>query len=791
MSIKISQLQPATSVTGSDLIVTVVTGAGTSLITEKATVQQVFNYITSSITDLTLNNLTVLDNTTLGSSSIDSLVVNATSQFNADLTASALNVVGNTALSTVSGTVAQFTELTASAIIASQISSSDAQFNSLSGSSVTGSDARFTTVTASFSGDGLNLSNIPNGALQNSSITIGSTSISLGDTQTVIDGITELTASSAYFSGDVFINGTASIVQLNTLGQQSLVVGDKYITILSGAADHVSLDGSGILWGSGSTDPTTDDLGAAAHVRYVGSFDKIRIFPGLYVSGALTASSLISGTQGYFNNIDSFSVSGTQAQFSYITGTLVGSISGATAQFTSITGTFVGAVSGNADTVTNGVYTVGNQIIDGIKTFTNTISASGGITGSNATFLSITGNLSGSITGNAATVTNGVYTTGNQIINGIKTFSGTVTASSGITGSVAKFTAVTSSFSGDGNNITNLTASHITNFTNDVRSQFSAGANIIIANGVISSTGGGGGGSGSISNAVATVTSSVILDLGYHTVYADASGGDITITLPTASIYNNIEYRIKKIDTSTTTKVTVSSSVGDLIDGYTHIPLDYRFEGITVQSDGTSSWFINSDVSAEITLVAQGYTSPVGSSNLYVLTGTAAGGADKTVQFNDTGMLTGSNQLTYDYNTAILSGTVARFTELTASFLSAPTLTGTVAYFTEITASSINAKLNNLTTNVLLIGADTLLTSEHHIILASASDIADLNITLPSSSASQYRQYVIKKVDSNASRIIISGSGGETIDGIDGTAINTQYETLTLVSDGISEWFII
>ena len=46
--------------------------------------------------------------------------------------------------------------------------------------------------------------------------------------------------------------------------------------------------------------------------------------------------------------------------------------------------------SGNAATVTNGVYTTGNQTISGIKTFSNTIS--------------------GSIDGNAATVTNGVYT---------------------------------------------------------------------------------------------------------------------------------------------------------------------------------------------------------------------------------------------------------------------------------------------------------------------------------------------------------------------------------------------
>lgn len=66
-------------------------------------------------------------------------------------------------------------------------------------------------------------------------------------------------------------------------------------------------------------------------------------------------------------------------------------------------------ISGTAGSVTNGVYTVGNQTIAGVKTFSSTIS--------------------GSINGNAATVTNGVYTTGDQTIAGVKTFSSTIIGS--------------------------------------------------------------------------------------------------------------------------------------------------------------------------------------------------------------------------------------------------------------------------------------------------------------------------------------------------------------------------
>lgn len=63
---------------------------------------------------------------------------------------------------------------------------------------------------------------------------------------------------------------------------------------------------------------------------------------------------------------------------------------------------FVGALTGNASTVTNGVYTTGDQTIGGIKTFSSTIV--GSISGS-----------SGSTTGNAATVTGLSVTAGKTL----------------------------------------------------------------------------------------------------------------------------------------------------------------------------------------------------------------------------------------------------------------------------------------------------------------------------------------------------------------------------------------
>jgi hypothetical protein len=128
------------------------------------------------------------------------------------------------------------------------------------------------------------------------------------------------------------------------------------------------------------------------------------------------------------------------------------------------TGTWAISISGNAATVTNGVYTTGNQNIGGQKTFTagagaititnsdirsNATSTWTGDPGAqgkiqyhsnrwyivadqssdrivqfrrNGTDVSHIDN-SGNFTGNAATVTNGVYTTGDQTIGGNKVFS--------------------------------------------------------------------------------------------------------------------------------------------------------------------------------------------------------------------------------------------------------------------------------------------------------------------------------------------------------------------------------
>lgn len=224
------------------------------------------------------------------------------------------------------------------------------------------------------------------------------------------------TASYSLIQGDLRVLGTASIAQLTTISQSSLLVGDKYITILSGGVDHTGINGAGFLWGTSSgPGETTGALGEHAHVLYDASRDALEIFPGLYVTGSTAL----------------FDISGTTAQFTIVTGS---TITGSLAKFTTLsasTAEFSGSVLiyGTASLSSNpsAAYLIYSSSMDKLVAFPG---------------LFVSGNLTGS---------------------GLGAFQ-TVSASTGL------FTELTASagFSGDGSNLINVTASNIINFAQDV-----------------------------------------------------------------------------------------------------------------------------------------------------------------------------------------------------------------------------------------------------------------------------------------------------------------------------------
>ncbi|HUS26090.1 MAG TPA: hypothetical protein VMY99_01960 [Nevskiaceae bacterium] len=73
-------------------------------------------------------------------------------------------------------------------------------------------------------------------------------------------------------------------------------------------------------------------------------------------------------------------------------------------------------------------------------------------------------------------------------------------------------------------------------------------------------------------------------------IFADATSGNVTITLPTASSNTGYRFYIKRIDNAGNT-CTVARSGSDTIDGQTSLSLDLQYTSMTVVSNG-SAWYI-------------------------------------------------------------------------------------------------------------------------------------------------------------------------------------------------------
>ena len=84
--------------------------------------------------------------------------------------------------------------------------------------------------------------------------------------------------------------------------------------------------------------------------------------------------------------------------------------------------------------------------------------------------------------------------------------------------------------------------------------------------------------------------------------------------------------------------------------------------------------------------------------------------------------------------------------------------------------------------------SDTLDTANHVCLCDCSSN--DITLNLPAASGNSGLQYYIKKIDSSVNSITIDGNASETIDGSTTQEISTQYESLTIISDGIN-WHII
>jgi hypothetical protein len=125
---------------------------------------------------------------------------------------------------------------------------------------------------------------------------------------------------------------------------------------------------------------------------------------------------------------------------------------------------------------------------------------------------------------------------------------------------------------------------------------------------------------------------------------------------------------------------------------------------------------------------------------------------------------------------------------------SGDTLTGFLTLHADPTLLKHSATKEYVDTKVLkfpittITGSQTVNSSNRvHLCNAVAGDI---DLTLPSATVASGNMYDFKKTDSSTNTVTLSGAGSSTIDGSNIKIIESQYDNLTIISDGY-DWFIL
>ncbi len=127
--------------------------------------------------------------------------------------------------------------------------------------------------------------------------------------------------------------------------------------------------------------------------------------------------------------------------------------------------------------------------------------------------------------------------------------------------------------------------------------------------------------------ATTTKTTSYTVTSSDAAIFADASSGNVTITLPAASGLNGYSFYIKRLDNVTANTVTIARSGSDTIDGVTSLTIGAQNDVRCVLSDGTK-WYVLSSVISDIINSAELRLSSTGSALLASTTHAFQIGAD-------------------------------------------------------------------------------------------------------------------------------------------------------------------
>jgi hypothetical protein len=220
-----------------------------------------------------------------------------------------------------------------------------------------------------------NASTVTNGVYTTSTLNIGQTSIPLNrvsDIQTLtgvsITGNAATVTNGIYNTGDQTISGTLTATAFEGDVYGSVYGSDGIALLVNAATDSIN-----------AASVATVDLTVSGTLLVNGTTTTINSTTLEIADKNITLAK--GATDALAADGAGISIDGANATILYVQSTdrivinkAVSSSSGFVGNVTgNVTGNVIGNVTGNADTVTNGVYTSGDQTIDGIKTFSSGI----------------------------------------------------------------------------------------------------------------------------------------------------------------------------------------------------------------------------------------------------------------------------------------------------------------------------------------------------------------------------------------------------------------------------------